>query len=137
VKRMGSPRPLPAVAGAKTKNFPYLSSFLRRGVWGEPTKNGKEIFGFASPLHSSRKDLLIYFSIVAIFCSSFPPSFASVRGAPVSAFGGNSSVRSHFANTSHSLTMPARCLLRVNSAASFECIAIKKARRFASCLVLS
>jgi DNA-binding XRE family transcriptional regulator len=36
--------------GAKTKNFPYLSSFLRRGVWGEPTKNGKEIFGFASPL---------------------------------------------------------------------------------------
>ncbi|HEY4521580.1 MAG TPA: hypothetical protein VJH05_00350, partial [Candidatus Paceibacterota bacterium] len=45
-----APRPLPAVAGAKTKNFPYLSSFPRRGVWGEPTKNGKEIFGFASPL---------------------------------------------------------------------------------------
>ena len=55
------PRPLPepvphracsgaGVAGAKTKNFPYLSSFPRRGVWGEPTKNGKEIFGFASPL---------------------------------------------------------------------------------------
>jgi len=37
------------VAGAKTKNFPYLSYFPRRGVWGEPTKNGKEIFGFASP----------------------------------------------------------------------------------------
>ena len=35
---------------AKTKNFPYLSYFPRRGVWGEPTKNGKEIFGFASPL---------------------------------------------------------------------------------------
>ena len=45
-----APRPLPAVAGAKTKNFPYLSSFPRRRVWGEPTKNGKEIFGFASPL---------------------------------------------------------------------------------------
>jgi len=44
-----APRPLPAVAGAKTKNFPYLSYFPRRGVWGEPTKNGKEIFGFASP----------------------------------------------------------------------------------------
>ena len=43
-----APRPLPAVAGAKTKNFPYLSSFPRRGVWGEPTKNGKEIFGFCS-----------------------------------------------------------------------------------------
>src|SRR3989338_5246947 len=35
---------------AKPKNFPYLSYFPRRGVWGEPTKNGKEIFGFASPL---------------------------------------------------------------------------------------
>jgi len=45
-----APRPLPSVAGAKTKNFPYLSSFPRRGVWGEPTKNGKEIFGFASPV---------------------------------------------------------------------------------------
>ena len=29
-----APRPLPAVAGAKPKNFPYLSSFPRRGVWG-------------------------------------------------------------------------------------------------------
>jgi len=33
-----APRPLPTVAGAKTKNFPYLSSFLRRGVRGEPLK---------------------------------------------------------------------------------------------------
>jgi hypothetical protein len=49
-----APRPLPAVAGAKTKNFPYLSSFPRRGVWGEPTKNGKEIFGFASPLQTTK-----------------------------------------------------------------------------------
>jgi len=47
---MGAPRPLPAVAGAKTKNFPYLSSFPRGGGGGEPTKNGKEIFDFASPL---------------------------------------------------------------------------------------
>ena len=45
-----APRPFPLVAGAKTKNFPYLSSFPRWGVWGEPTKNGKEIFGFASPV---------------------------------------------------------------------------------------
>ena len=53
------------------------------------------------PLHSSRKDLFLYLSIVAIFCPSFLPSFASVRGAPISTFGGNSSVRSHFANISH------------------------------------
>src|SRR3989344_5905351 len=45
-----APRPLPLVAGAKTKNFPYLSYFPRRGGWGGPTKNGKEIFGFSSPL---------------------------------------------------------------------------------------
>jgi len=53
-----APRPLPAVAGAKTKNFPYLSYFLRRGVWGEPTKNGKEIFGFASPLQTTKRAIL-------------------------------------------------------------------------------
>ncbi|OIO32359.1 hypothetical protein AUJ44_02520 [Candidatus Nomurabacteria bacterium CG1_02_47_685] len=49
-----APRPLPSVAGAKTKNFPYLSYFPRLGVWGEPTKNGKEIFGFASPLQTTK-----------------------------------------------------------------------------------
>ena len=48
-----APRPLPTVA-AKPKNFPYLSYFPRRGVWGEPTKNGKEIFGFASPLQTTK-----------------------------------------------------------------------------------
>jgi len=46
-----APRPLPAVAGAKTKNFPYLSSYPR---WGEPTKNGKEIFDFAAPLQTTK-----------------------------------------------------------------------------------
>ena len=49
-----APRPLPAVAGAKTKNFPYLSYFPRRGVWGEPTKNGKEFFGFASSFQTTK-----------------------------------------------------------------------------------
>ncbi|HAM95938.1 TPA: hypothetical protein DCP81_03305 [Candidatus Azambacteria bacterium] len=49
-----APRPLPSVAGAKTKNFPSLILDFRRGVWGEPTKNGKEIFGFASPLQTTK-----------------------------------------------------------------------------------
>jgi len=53
-----APRPLPSVAGAKTKNFPYLSYFPRLGVWGEPTKNGKEIFGFASPLQTMKRAIL-------------------------------------------------------------------------------
>jgi hypothetical protein len=70
-------------------------------------------------LHSSRKDLCLYFSIMVIFCPSFPPSFASVRGAPVSAFCGNLIVRSHFASTSHrpfafahdACSVPASCSL--------------------------
>jgi len=49
-----APRPLPAVAGAKTKNFPSFLIAFWRGVWGEPTKNGKEIFGFASPLQTTK-----------------------------------------------------------------------------------
>ena len=46
----------PAVAGAKTKNFPCISFSSAGGVGGEKVwdtfarKNGKEIFGFASPL---------------------------------------------------------------------------------------
>lgn len=64
----------------------------------------------------------MYFSIFASFTPAFSPSLASARGAPVSAFCGSSVVRSHFATTSHwplaSLTMPARCLLRVRLVAS-------------------
>src|SRR3989344_2757827 len=54
-----APRPLPSVAGAKTKNFPYLSYFPRRGVWGGATKNGKEIFGFcfADSINTSYNNL--------------------------------------------------------------------------------
>ena len=62
-----APRPLPAVAGAKTKNFPSLISDFRRGVWGEPTKNGKEIFGFASPFQSPKRALLFYKLLFALF----------------------------------------------------------------------
>ena len=37
----------PCGRGTKPKIFlPFLD--FRRGVWGEPTKNGKEIFGFGS-----------------------------------------------------------------------------------------
>jgi hypothetical protein len=53
-----APRPLPSVAGAKTKNFPSLILDFRRGVWGEPTKNGKEIFGFASPFQTTKRAIL-------------------------------------------------------------------------------
>ncbi len=84
----------------KTKNFLTIP-FSAGGVGGAGKKWKGKILVLVPTLHSSRKDLYLYFSIVAIFCPSFPSSFASVRGAPISAFGGSSSVRSHFANTSH------------------------------------
>jgi len=62
-----APRPLPEVAGAKNKNIPYLSSFPRRGVWGEPTKNGKEIFGFASPLPVIVYHIIVIYYTYAIY----------------------------------------------------------------------
>jgi len=43
------------VPTAQTKNFlSFFFSALRRGVWGEPTKNRKEIFGFASPFQTTK-----------------------------------------------------------------------------------
>ena len=49
---MGVPtaRPPPGAGGKKTKIFLSFFLVLGGGVGGEPTKNGKEIFGFASPL---------------------------------------------------------------------------------------
>jgi hypothetical protein len=46
-------------------------------VWGEPTKNGKEIFGFDSPLQNSEKSsICILALLVALFSV-----FAARRGA--------------------------------------------------------
>ena len=84
----------------KTKNFLTIP-FSAGGVGGAGKKWKGKFLVLVPTLHSSRKDLYLYFSIVEIFCPSFPPSFASVRGAPVSAFCGNSRVCSHFATTSH------------------------------------
>ena len=106
----------------KTKNFLTIP-FSAGGVGGAGKKWKGKFLVLVPTLHSSKKDLYLYFSIVAIFCPSFPPSFASVRGAPISAFCDNSRVRSHFATTSHrqlaSLTEPLRCLLRIRSVDSF------------------
>ena len=75
--------------------------FSAGGVGGAGKKWKGKFLVLVPLLHSSRKDLLIYFSIVAILRPSFPPSFAAARHAPVTAFSGSSNVRSHFASTSH------------------------------------
>ena len=77
---MGAPRPLPAVAEAKPKNFLSLISDFRRGVWGEPTKNGKEIFGFASPLQKLRKE---YHSILLLLIALFSISSRRDEALPL------------------------------------------------------
>jgi len=51
----------------KPKNFLTFLLFLGGGVWGEPTKNGKEIFGFASPFQSPKRALLFYHILIALF----------------------------------------------------------------------
>ncbi len=119
-------RTFPSVAIPKPK---FLTIPLSAGSVGGAGKKWKGKFlVLISPLHSSRKDLYLYFSIMAIFCPSFPPSFASVRGAPISEFGGSRIVRLHFTNTSHKPSafahdVPvARHLLHIRSVASFESV---------------
>ena len=73
---------------AKPKNFPYLSYFPRRGVLGEPTKNGKEIFGFASPLQTTKGALFIFY-----FRLLFSPYPRGETRRFLSAFGGGSKPR--------------------------------------------
>ena len=67
------------LARAKPKNFPYLSYFPRRGVWGEPTKNGKEIFGFASPFQSPKRALLFYHFLLLFSPPSRRPRCSHIR----------------------------------------------------------
>ncbi|MDO8572941.1 MAG: hypothetical protein Q7S11_04235, partial [bacterium] len=50
--------PPPSGRGSKNQNVSLPFLFLRRGVWGEPIKNGKEIFGFASPFQSPKRAIL-------------------------------------------------------------------------------
>ena len=59
--------------GSKNQKFSFLIRDFRRGVWGEPTKNGKEIFGFASPLlyYFCWNKTLFCFSAVLICLTSF------------------------------------------------------------------
>ena len=107
-----APRTLLSVAIPKPKIS--LQFLFRRGVWGEPAKNGKEIFGFGSDASFLQKGLVfIFLALWRYFVRPFLRHSRRCEALPVSAFGGNSSVRSHFAppriGRSHSLTMPARC----------------------------
>jgi len=96
----------------KTKNF-LTNPFSAGGVGGAAKKMKGNFMVLFPPLHSSRKGLYLYFSIVAIFCPPFLPSFASVRGASsprlvVSLSSAHTSQTPRIGR-SHSFAMPARC----------------------------
>ena len=71
----------------KPKIFLTFLIFLGGGVWGEPTKNGKEIFGFASPLQTTKWAISIL-SLFVISCRSFLRPCGETR-CFLSAFGGS------------------------------------------------
>lgn len=80
------------------------------------------------PLHSSKKDSYLYFSMVVVFRPSFSPSFASGEALPyprlVVILASAHTSQSPRIGRSHSLTMPARCLLCVRSVASLAFVII-------------
>ena len=66
-------------------------------MWGEPTKNGKEIFGFASPFQTTIKSNLILTFLFALFSvltarrgTSSPRLVVTLNSLPPTEFGGNS-----------------------------------------------
>ncbi len=118
-----APRTLPSVAIPKPKIS--LQFLFRRGVWGAPAKNGKENFWFWFRRFIPPERTCIYILALRRYfvrpflrhsrrCEALPyPRFVVVL------------VSAHTSQPprigrSHSLTMPARCLLRVRSVASFE-----------------
>jgi len=57
----------------------------------------RKIFGFGSAASGLQKERHLNYIILSLFS----PSLSAARRAPVTAFCGSSSVRSHFAITSH------------------------------------
>jgi len=95
-----APRTLPSVAIPKPKIS--LQFLFRRGVWGEPAKNGKENFWFWFRRFIPPERTCIYIlALWRYFVHPFLRHSRRCEALPVSAFCGNSRVRSHFATTSH------------------------------------
>ena len=84
----------------KTKNF--LTIPLSAGVCWEPAKNGEENFWFWFRCFIPPERTCMYIlALWRYFVRPFLRYSRRCEALPVSAFCGNSSARSHFANTSH------------------------------------
>ena len=66
----------------KTKNF-LTNPFSAGGVGGAAKKMKGKFLVLFPPLHSSKKDSYLYFSMVTVFRPSFSPSFASGEALPL------------------------------------------------------
>jgi len=53
-----APRPLPLIAGAKTKNFPSFLLFLGGGYGGSRQKMERKFLVFASPFQTTKRAIL-------------------------------------------------------------------------------
>ena len=126
-----APRTLPSVAIPKPKIS--LQFLFRRGVWGEPAKNGKENFWFWFRRFIPPERTCIYIlALWRYFVRPFLRHSCRCEALPISAFCGSSSVRSHFATTSHRPFAFAHdacsVIAYVRSVASFEPVVTLKSR---------
>lgn len=95
-----APRTLPSVAIPKPKIS--LQFLFRRGVWGEPAKNGKENFWFWFRRFIPPERTCIYIlALWRYFVRPFLRHSHRCEALSVSASCGSSRVRSHFVTTSH------------------------------------
>ena len=122
-----APRTLPSVAIPKPKIS--LQFLFRRGAWGEPAKNGKENFWFWFRRFIPSERTCIF--ILALWRYFVRPFLRHSRRCEVLSYPRFVVVlaSAHTSQTprigrSHSLTMPARCLLRVRSMASSVSVVI-------------
>jgi len=127
-----APRTLPSVAIPKPKIS--LQFLFRRGMWGgSRQKMERKIFGFGSDASFLQKGLVCIFyhcgNILSVLflrhsrrCEALPyPRLVIVLTSAHTS-------QPPRIGRSHSLTMPARCLLRVHSVASFESVVALKSR---------
>ncbi len=124
-----APRTLAPVAIPKPKIS--LQFLFRRGVWEEPAKNGKENFWFWFRRFIPPERTCIYIlALWRYFVRPFLRHSRRCEALPYPRFvvflASTHTSQPPRIGRSHSLTMPARCLLRVRSVASFESVVALK-----------
>jgi len=107
--RLGHARGL---ACAKTKKFPciFLASPPPTPPPRSGKRNGKEIFGFASPFQSPKRASLFYHVLIALF-SALTATEAPPYPRLVVILMSTHTSQTPRIGRSHSLTMPAQCCL--------------------------